>query len=61
MRVSCLQCAAFHSQGPIFFKSEKSQSTLRENYPVMWSFFLYASRNQETLRDMLKRLSMSSH
>lgn len=57
MKVSCLRWAGFYLQGPAVFKSppkeRKSQCTLRENYSVMWSFFLYASRNQETLRDML--------
>lgn len=57
MRVSCLRWAGFYFQGPwsskVPPKKRKRQCTLRENYSVMWSFFLYASRNQETLRDML--------
>lgn len=57
MRVSCLRWAGFYFQGPVVSKSppqkKKTSVYFEGNYSVMWSFFLYASRNQETLRDML--------
>lgn len=58
MRVSCLHWAGFYFQGPVVFKSPKKkkkksvyfEGKLLSNVVI---FSLYASRTQETLRDML--------